>query len=486
MSMNYKNLHNEYINKEILCIKDISTKIYIVGGFVRDLILDKKSYDIDYIVKGQSAIDFARKVANKLNGYFVMLDEEHDIARVVLKDKKHTLDFAQCVGKDINEDLNSRDFTINSIAFELFDKKTELIDKNNAIDDLNNKIIRTVKENNLIDDPLRTLRAFRFLAQFDFEIEENTLFFINKHQKLIQNVSNERINQELIKMCEGNNTSKSLKVMKEIKFLDEIFPELTPQRKVPKNAHHHLGLIDHTIETVYQIEQKFNLLPGWAQEIILKEQAQGIKHLSLLKIAAILHDIGKPDTWTIEGEKHRFIKHEEVGSIASKAILKRLKFSNKAIKDITTLIKYHMYPTQILRTIASKEDLDEANLTETEIYKLTTDKTVLRCFKKIGDVLPQAILIAIADRYAAQGPDITEQDVINNQNGLLWLLDKYKEQLEKVNIPKLIRGDEIMEIFNIEKGPKVGEIVRAVRDAQMLDEISTKEEAVNFIREYLK
>lgn len=460
---------DEVINKILVSLCSPGTELYLVGGYIRDLILERLCYDRDYVIKGECAADFAKKAAAFFNGYYVLLDKDFDIARVILPDKKNTLDFAKCFGNDIYEDLKRRDYTVNSISYRIDGLKSSLTDPFNGMGNINKKIIKAVSEKNLIDDPLRLLRGFRLAAQLNFQIENSTINFINKHKLLIHNVSIERINTELIKLFESGHAASNLILMKNIEFLDEILPEMTSQRKIPPNLHHHLSLIDHSIETVRQIEINISNMPQWVQERLNQEPAINIKLISLLKIAGLLHDIGKPSTWQIDEQgRHRFIKHEEVGAEIAVNILKHLKFSKNSIKYITKLIKYHIYPSQVLKS-------DEG----------VTEKAVFRMFRRIGEEFPEVIILAISDRLSARGPEISEEIVNNNIKGLYRLLEKYTEWLKKEEVlPKLISGTEIMEILNIPESPQVGRILKTIKEAQIAGDITTREEALDFIKKF--
>lgn len=470
MNINLNTIYEEEINKKLLEICEEETELFLVGGYIRDVLLNKECFDKDYSVKGERAIAFACKAAKVFDGHFVLLDEEHDIARVVMPDKKNTLDFAGCVGQDILTDLKNRDYTINAIACKIEKNKSVLIDPLNGIEDLNNKIIRTLGEKNIIEDSLRILRAYRHAAQLGFSIESETLKLIEKHKSLITMVSIERISQELIKFFESDFAGENLCLMNNSGFLDEIFPELTAQREVPPNLHHHLGLLDHSIESVKQLESRIKIFPDWAKEHLYREFSSGIKAISLLKLAALLHDVGKPSTWHIDEEgRHRFIKHEEVGSEMVLDVLKRLKFSKNTMKYIAKLIKYHMYPSQLLN-----EGLE--NLSE---------KATMRMFRRIGGDMPELLLLAMADRLSARGVEITEDVVEKNIQGLYFLLDKYKKSQEEVrHLPKLVDGKEVMEILKISPSPILGKILNELNEAQICGDVNTKEEALEFIKNY--
>lgn len=468
MKIDLNTLYKDEINKKLLELCEEGTELFLVGGYIRDIFLQRECFDKDYAVKGESAISFAHKVAEILEGHFVLLDEVHDIARVVLCNKKNTLDFAGCVGQDINIDLKNRDFTINAIACKIEKNKSELIDPLNGIADLNKKIIRIISEENIIDDPLRVIRAYRFAAQSGFSIENKTLELIEKHKSLIIAVSIERITQELIKLFEGDFVGENLFLMSNSGLLDEIFPELIPQRKVPPNLHHHLGLLEHSIESVKQIENEIKNFPDWAKEHLCRDFSPGVKAISLLKLATLLHDLGKPATWQIDEEgRHRFIKHEELGSEMVFDVLKRLKFSKNSMKYIAKLIKYHMYPSQLLN-----EGLD--NLSE---------KATMRMFRRIGDDMPELLILAMADRLSARGPEISDIIIQKNIEGLYFLLEKYRKSQEEVRtIPKFVDGKDVMEILGISPSPLLGKILKDLYEAQVSGDVSSREEALEFIK----
>lgn len=484
MNMNFdsiKNIGQDEITRLLLSLCDSNTELFLVGGYIRDLLLEKDCYDKDYAIKGASAREFAQKVAEIVNGYYVLLDDEFDIARVVMPDKKNTLDFASCYKQDIIEDIKRRDYTINAIACKIDNNSAELIDIVNGIDDLKNHKINAISEENLVDDPLRLLRAFRFAAQFDFDITDETLEFIKKNQSLINNVAMERINAELIKLFEADFTAENLILMKETGFLDVLFPELIPQRKVPPNLHHHLGLIDHSIEVVRQIELQKNKMPAWFQERLTLEPSIGIKIISLLKIAGLFHDLGKPQTWQIDEKgRHRFIKHEEVGANLSVPLLKRLKFSKSSIKYISGDIKFHLYPSQLASSNKNVE-----NLYNGQENALPSEKAIFRMFRKIGVATPDVILLAMADRLSARGPEITDKIVDDNIKSLFMLLDKYKDSIEQVaKMPKFLDGNDLMALLNLEKGPVIGKILASLHEAQISGDILDKEQAIDFVRKF--
>ncbi len=454
------------ITEEIKPFLRKQSSLYIVGGYIRDKFFSKENFDIDFIVKGENAINLAKNFAQQTGRYFILLDEKHEIARVVDKDKTHYFDFARCENDNIQRDLQRRDLTINSIAMQIF-PKVKILDNFNGISDLENKIIKIISEKNLTDDPLRILRIFRFASILNFEIDEETEKLAQKHCQLIKNVAPERILTELLKLFEGTNSAKYIQKMKENGILYILFEFLEKEEQIPKNTHHHLNLIDHSIETIHQIEIQIPTLDKFAQNKLNSYQATGIKYMSLLKLSSLLHDVGKPLTWSIdETGRHRFINHDSVGAELLKPYLKEMKFSKSQIKYITTLVKNHIYPSQL-----AKEE------------KEAEDKAITRMFRKLGNYTIDVLLLAMADRLAAQGPAITKEITENNLNALtkyLKMYEKYEKNLKP--IPKLIDGNEIAQILNIKKDKKLGEIIKKLKDAQIIGNIKNKKEAIEFIK----
>ncbi len=448
-------------DKVLELLKDYDEDIYLVGGAVRDYLLGKTTCDKDILVN--NAESFAKEFARKNNATFITLDSENKIYRVVLRDKINYLDITEPIEGSLEKDLRRRDFTINAIAINL--KTKEIIDINNGQEDIKNRVIRSISEDNLVDDPLRILRAFRFSATLGFEIEQGTLEQIKRHKDLILNPAKERVNYEILKLFQGEYTPQVLLMASDIIKL--LFPVFTDVKKVPKNTHHHLGLYEHSVETVNQIQQIYNTCSDEVKEHMNKVDFGGFSRLAHLKFAGFFHDIGKFSTWTIEGDRHRFIKHDDVGSKMAKEILKQNKFSKKQIEYITSMIKNHIYPSQVV----SAENIN--------------DKIYMRYIRKMEDNVIDNIILAQADRLSARGSAITDDIVKDNIDRLNKLLEFYIMIKPKLKpIPKLLTGQEIMEIKNIPQSPILGKIISALKEEQSEGNILTKAEAVEFVKNF--
>jgi len=254
-------------------LSNYDTNIYLIGGFVRDLIAGKLSKDLDFVLIGLNASEFCKNLCLKFDGTCILLDKETGTTRLILKDELsqgYTFDFTSIEENKVEADFARRDFTINALAINLKEPDF-IIDYFNGIEDLKSKKINKINLNNLIEDPLRFLRAFRFAAQLNAEISPDIISFIKKNINYFdEKVAGERISTELWKILDCENSFSYIKQMSEAGLLEKIFPELTPMRKVTPNDHHHLYLYDHSIELIKTFEEKFSKIPDWAKDKLEK------------------------------------------------------------------------------------------------------------------------------------------------------------------------------------------------------------------------
>ena len=443
-------------------------KVYLVGGFIRDCLYnpEKSSCDLDFVCQKNKSKVIAQEIADKIEGYFVPLDEKNNIYRVVFSDKKTYVDFADCIGDSIQDDLLRRDFTINALAYDV--NNACLLDVTGGVEDLKKHIIREISEKNILDDPARIIRAFRFQSELGFAFSKNLTDIIKKHALELNKIAKERINAELIKLFGGEHVVEVLYSLDNNGILEFLFPEIKDIKKIPPNSHHHLNLFDHSIETVKHVLSFYKKACPEVKAHLDEEFLGGQKRLCYLNIAALLHDAGKPSTWQIEPDtgRHRFIKHDAEGANIVVPTLRSLKFSKKQIAYIQKIIKNHIYPAGVV----TAEDANE--------------KAYLRFYRKMGDEVIDLIAIAYADRHSALGPDITKEMFEKNINGLEKLLKRYFEEKNKLApLPKLLDGKEIMDILKIPQSPQLGKIIKSLQEAQISSIVTTKDEAIKFIQD---
>lgn len=447
--------------------------IWFVGGYVRDLLLGKETKDIDLVIRG-NAKSIASDFANKSKGSFVVLDDFNKIYRVITGGEIY--DFSKMQGKDIFEDLGRRDFTINSIALPVEHSSTSIltgiIDPFKGYSDLKHKIIRCISERNFIDDPLRLLRAYRFSGQLKFKVEKNTESFIKKHSVKLKNVSAERIQSEIFLILQSKNSYFTVLKIYDSGLLGVILPELTLMKNEAKCYYGKMGLLSHSFKTLKVLENFYDtnfkkIFPKHYEKInrhLDENISRILKRRTLLKLAVLLHDVGKPlSSKKIDG-RLRFFGHEDTGSDIIGNIGKRLKISKDEIRYLKILTKHHMRLGNL--TSASK----------------LTDKAVWRYFRDLGNDAIDLIVLSVSDAYTYPESKIRNlHKTVANK-----LLNRYYLKKEKVVPEKLLNGSEIMKILKIPEGPLVGKILHKLEEAQVTKRVKTKEEAKKFIKNICK
>lgn len=457
---------NITVNDEILnkIKENFTNEIYLVGGSVRDYLMGIESHDRDIIVMDEDAKNFSLKLQKLFDATFVPLDEENKIYRLVMSDKINYIDITNPVGGTIEKDLMRRDLTINAIAVNI--NSGEVVDISGGVTDIKNKCIHCVNEQNFVDDPLRLLRVYRFQSLYNFSIAPETLSAICKYVELIKKPAFERINYEVLRLFSGRYAHVALENMNKTWLLEEIFPFVKELKQVPPNSHHHLDLLHHSIETVKQIQEIYDNVQDEVKEHLDKVDFGGFSRLAHLKFAGFIHDIGKFSTWTIEeGGRHRFIGHDDVGSKLAGTMLKKMHFSNKQVDYLTKMIKFHIYPSQLMSS------------------PQITEKIMMRFVRKMDANSIDNIILAMADRLSARGPEITDEVVEHNINLLTTLMKFYLDVRETLKpLPIFLTGNDVMEILNIKPSPKLGKIMNSLHEAQLNGDVQTREQAVEFVQ----
>jgi len=453
-------------------------KLYLVGGYLRDIFLcrQKENPDIDFCID-KNAISFGRKVAGKLRAGFVVLDRAHGTSRAVkkVKGKFYTLDFTDRRGKTLNDDLRHRDFTVNSFALELseiFKNKNEvsLIDPYAGIKDLKSKTIRIVNKKAFDEDPLRILRAFSLAAIFDFGIEKETLRLSSQKRKKLSAVSFERIREELFKILGTADAFKYFSLMDNLGILEIVMPEINITRNVQQGPYHHLDVWQHSLETLRQLEIALKGLTrnkdirGYLNEIISAQR----RRLGLVKLGALLHDIGKPQAMRREEGKIKFHGHERAGLYLAEEIALRLKLSNDEIEALKKMVLWHLRPGYL----ADSEDL--------------SDRAIFRYLRDTGNEAVSTLLISLADQRATKGPLTSEESRAQHEKLVAYLLKEYFRRKKEKKLPRLLGGDDLIKKFNLAPSPLIGKILSELEELQAIGKIKTKKEALAAVKGILK
>lgn len=459
-------------------VRELDVSAYLCGGTVRDLLLDRQIHDIDVVLSGR-VFEAAELFRAKINAPSFVLDDERQVARVVAGDGNW--DFSAFRNRTIEGDLRKRDFTINALAipWEAYYPSRSLqtiLDPFHGLIDLKNKKFRTVTPESLQQDPLRMLRAYRISAELHFEIDAEVLQQIEDLAEEIKEVAAERITEELNRIFLQPDSAQAWRALGQSKLLRAISPEMAAMRGLGQGGYHHLDVWEHSVATLENFEklllelgQKF---PEHAQalEEYLEAVSGSLDRKRLLKWAAILHDVGKPQTREVrEPGRWRFHGHDHVGAAAAELLLKKLKFARKDVQLICLLIEHHLRPLNLFN-----EEKREPN----GFYKF---------FRSAGGEAIGVLLISIADLQAARGP-LADPERISEFITMVrdMLIYYFREYFPAINTPELVKGRDLMAILQMKPGPMMGELLKEIREAQYTGVLTNREEALAFARKWLK
>jgi len=491
--VNFKELLHPQLDQFIVSQVDDCGEIFLVGGAIRNTYLQKEVQDLDFVVR-KNAIKAAKNVADHFSGDFYVLDKKRGTARALIsiENKELKIDFTSLNGNSIGEDLNKRDFTINAMALRI-PLSGEVIDPMNGEEDINNSILRSCSSNSFLDDPVRTIRAIRFINEFN-------LFFSQREEKLIKNtsnkldeISNERKRDEIINILEKTDVRKSLMQMQEFGIIEKVFPEVIKMFMLELDSPHVHDAWEHTLQVVNycqqlmvllekplksqrlhpRIKQAVNLLSKYEKNIFdyMNDRLNmNRSKYSLLIIASIYHDVGKGViTPVMKNNRISFPKHAKIGSELIHQRAKIMGFSNDEVECLTKLVRFHM-------KLSQKEFAD----------KLRKDIHIHRFYNKTGSAGIMVGFLHLADVLATYEDTLTDERWSRAICSVNNIFDAYFIHYDKIVIPtKLINGNDILNKYNLQPGKEIGNLLERVAEGQVSGEINTKEEAETFISHIL-
>lgn len=428
--MQYKLIIPDEVIEVIKRFKECGFEAYIVGGAVRDALLNRENYDFDI---STSALPheiqkvFPEAVPYGHFGTFLYLIKEIKIEITPFRNDAPGRKPSYTFGGSLEDDLSRRDFTINSIAYDPLEEK--IIDPYGGIEDIKNKIIRcTGSSKRIWEDPLRALRAVRFMAQLNFTIEPSTLYALKAKAKLLDTISKERIRDEFSKILLSNYSYEGLVMLLLTGLLDHIIPELLEGMGV-EHYNKPYDVLEHNIIMSKYLDKKL-----------------------YLQLAGILHDIGKPFCAEKKEYGLDFPNHHEISAKIAEEVLKRLKYDSKTIKKAVFLIKNHMF-------IFYPQD---------DLYKAR------KLISRVGwDNIYDLIEIRMADRLAsgftkAVGPGLAN---LINKIGILE-----QENLDYTLKDLAVTGEDLIKELNLKPGPLLGKILKELLEEILKDPSLNKKE----------
>ncbi len=474
------------LSKVSSTLTQLNCSAYVVGGFIRDWFLGRKTADVDIAVDGD-ALDIAQKIALAIDGRYIVLNEANRVARVIVVDEKvWHLDFSS-FSNGIHNDLGRRDFTIDAMAVglqEMVSGSSQFIDPFSGKDDLEKKLLRAVSQSIFEEDGARLLRGVRLAAELGFKIEPGTEGLIRKDCRLANLVPGERLREELVRLLAISGSGEVMRYLDKLGLLTAIIPELEELKGVEQPKEHYWDVFDHSVETIAAVEfllresrweygkKELLAVAPWSEEISQhfgEEISGGSNRRLLLKLGALMHDIAKPATKTIdETGRARFLGHTKQGAAVAAGILERLRFSGREIRLVENLVYHHLRPAQMANE------------------GLPTSRAIYRYFRDAEGAGIDILFLALADYLATHGPELDIEEWRQHNLLINYILTEHMKQESEVLPVKLVDGHELMDIFGLRPGRLVGELLAGVREAQMAGELSTREEAIELVRKELE
>ncbi len=397
---------------------------FVVGGSVRDLLRGVTPYDFDVATDAtpeEVSKLFKKSFCDNNFGTVTVFTGVKDGVKEVqittyrteeeYADQRHPerVNFV----KDIKEDLKRRDFTINAMAASL---DGSIVDPFQGEEDLKKKIIRAVgdPQERIREDALRMMRAVRFFCTLGFEIEKETRRAIEENAHLLKNISSERIRDELLKIIMSKRAAEGVEELRKLNLLEQFLPEVVEGYKVDQNKHHIYDCYEHAIYSLkYAAKKDFGM------------------HV---RMAALLHDVGKPRVKEGEGEVATFHNHEVVGAKMTRSILKRLNFKKEDREKIVLLVRYHLFYYNVGEV---------------------SESSVRRLLRKVGkENIEELLQVRMADRIGSGVPKAEPYRLRH----MRYLIEKVSQ--DPINSTMIeIDGDEVMKIAGLKPGPEIGHIL---------------------------
>ena len=445
--------------------------------------------------------DLARELADQLAGAYVALSPARNVARIVVNPPDaatppQTIDLAGfpaafSPGDEltaIHEDLQRRDFSVNALALPLTDWPPgpasawadRLIDPYGGRADLAQKRIRALHPEVFRHDPGRLLRAVRLAGQLQFRLEPETARQIRADAPLVERVAPERSRDELLRILAADPARPQLEVLDRLDLLCRIIPELALTKGVSQPpAYHYWDVWQHLLHAVEHAEKitrghqhsAIYTLSPWTAETAAHFAAPtdgSPGRRALLKLAALLHDIAKPQTRSIDAAgRIRFLGHEDLGATMTRERLTQLRFSSRSIALVSKMVELHLRPAQLRQGAA-----------------MPSRRAIYRYFRDAGAAALDTIYLALADYLAARGPELNATAWANHAAMLTYVLQTGAGQFPNrpdttaAGQPRLLNGHDLMQHFHLQPGPQIGRLLSELAEAQAIGEITTKPEAL--------
>lgn len=460
-------------------------QLYLVGGFLRDALLGRSCKDVDFV--SSNASELAKLVARQTGSKPVLIDRKFGTVRLISSvhtdgiGEPYVVDLSPLRGSSIFDDLYQRDFTINSLAFDIsawwIDRGAHLLDPLGGITDLEAGRLRLCSQGSLSDDPLRILRAYRLVSAYGLILPTQTRKSILQACHRLNQVAVERIRDEMMLILSAASSVSVLRMLDKDGVLQLLLPECAAMRNLGQNDSQHRDFWQHSLSALEALEffltNMQELLGDYADDassILVQKLAGERTRQTTLKLGVLLHNIGKPCRRSLgkNGAIH-FYGHEVAGSELAASLCTRLLLSNKEINFVSQLVRQHMRPVHL--------------------FRLTRTPTRALCrFFRLGPELFWPLLLLFASNYKAfQEATSVGSDLQPLRQRIGDWLDFYYEQLKPREMePPIVSGHDLMKFLHLSPSPMVGRLLNALVELQWEGHISTQQEALEQAARLLK
>ena len=452
--------------------------VYLVGGAVRDLLLEKEAKDLDFVCK--DALVLAQKLARQHGARLIEWKKDdrekvtYRLVRRLREGKPEEIDITPFRGGTLESDLQARDFTINAMALPVEENGImgDIVDLYDGKRDLLKRcLVRMTNTRTFQADPLRILRGYRFAALLGFYMESDTKTRMEQDKNRLSLVAGERITKELLQILKTSRAAITMRQMDESGVLEVLFPEIGPMKGCTQNSFHSRDVWEHSMQVLENCEWIIEHLDSLFEKhaVEMREYLEQKDRLAWLKLAGLLHDMGKPSTRDVNNENGRitFYGHDKTGATMIDQVASRLRLSRESADFLETLIAEHLHVL---------------NLSSPDIRPGTRTKW----FRKFKDVSLAIIILGMADVKGTLGEDYPEE---MREAHLRWSVETVDEYLERIKPelerPSLIAGKDLIDL-GMKPGPEIGELLKKVQQAQDNGGIGDREEALVFVKGVLK
>ncbi len=448
------------------------SEAWLVGGAVRDRLLGRATDDVDVALEGDPR-GAARAVARAAGGTAFRLSGAFGAWRVVGPGHAWHVDLVTLRDGDIAADLAHRDFTINAMAEPL--RGGALLDPHGGRADLAARRLRMVAAGALAEDPLRTLRAVRQAVELDLVLEPRTAAEVARRAPELDRVAPERIFGELKRVIGAPAVRRGLALMEAHGLTAAVLPELLPLHGVDQSAYHHADVHDHTLEALDALlalqrdpaAAGLVAQAGDVRALLAEPLADELDRAGAMRWAALLHDVAKPQTRALRGDgRVGFPGHDEQGAEVARAVLRRLRTSERLVEYVATLIRHHLR----LGFLVHRRPLDR--------------RDVWRYLRATAPHSADVTLLTVADRLATRGRNADPAIAAHLEVARLVLDAAFAERAAPRTAP-LVRGNELARDLGIRPGPELGALLAQLEEDRYAGAIATREDAVRRARALL-